>query len=157
MIFNLFIFFMIYLQLNLKFELIFYLQKTLYFTHGKGDCIMDVRIKEVRKEFGDTLQSLARKIDYDYSNLSKVERGIYTPSLELLNKIAEVYKIEIIDLLCTSTSDTPKNVSLEQKSTSERYLLSLDGEQISEDELDFLIHSVRIFRDKLNKFKNNNK
>ncbi|MEM5611358.1 helix-turn-helix transcriptional regulator [Bacillus thuringiensis] len=63
---------------------------------------MQVRIKEIRKNFGDTLQSLAHKIDYDYSNLSKVERGIYTPSLELLYKIADVYNIEITDLLCQS-------------------------------------------------------
>lgn len=52
---------------------------------------MRTRIKEVRNQFGDTLQSLSQKIDYDYSNLSKIERGIYKPSLELLDKIATVY------------------------------------------------------------------
>ncbi|TJZ99912.1 helix-turn-helix transcriptional regulator [Bacillus thuringiensis] len=118
---------------------------------------MQVRIKEVRKEFGDTLQSLAHKIEYDYSNLSKVERGIYTPSLELLWKIADVYKIEITDLLCKPNLNEKKNVSLEQQSTSEKYLLSLDGKQISEDELEFLIQSVRIFRDKLKKYKETSK
>lgn len=60
---------------------------------------MYVKVKEIRKKYGDTLQSLSKKIDYDYSNLSKVGRGIYTPSLELLNKIAEVYQINITDLL----------------------------------------------------------
>ncbi|EEM44442.1 transcriptional regulator [Bacillus thuringiensis serovar pakistani str. T13001] len=123
----------------------------------QGGYIMQVRIKEIRKNFGDTLQSLAHKIDYDYSNLSKVERGIYTPSLELLYKIADVYNIEITDLLCQSHLHDKKNVSLEQQNTSEKYLLSLDGKQISEDELEFLIQSVRIFRDKLKKYKETNK
>ncbi|KXY36100.1 helix-turn-helix domain-containing protein [Bacillus sp. FSL K6-0067] len=117
---------------------------------------MHVRIKEIRKKFGDTLQNLAQKIDYDYSNLSKVERGIYTPSLELLSKIAEVYEIDITDLLCSSKLNNKKNVSLEQTSISEGYLLSLDGEQISEDKLEFLIQSIRIFRDTLKKLKDNN-
>ncbi|CDN39599.1 helix-turn-helix domain-containing protein [Bacillus thuringiensis] len=53
---------------------------------------MHVRIKEIRKEFGDTLQNLAQKIDYDYSNLSKVERGIYTPSLEFLIQSIRIFR-----------------------------------------------------------------
>ncbi|HDR8464815.1 TPA: helix-turn-helix transcriptional regulator, partial [Bacillus cereus] len=111
------------------------------------------RIKEIRKQFGDTLQSLACKIDYDYSNLSKVERGVYTPSLELLNKIANVYKIEITDLLYQPELHDKKNIALEYKNISENYSLQLDGKQISEDELEFLIQSVRLFRHKLEKYK----
>ncbi|WP_242266501.1 helix-turn-helix transcriptional regulator [Bacillus cereus group sp. BfR-BA-01327] len=117
---------------------------------------MHVKIKEVRKEFGDTLQSLANKIDYDYSNLSKVERGIYTPSLELLNKIAMVYKIEIADLLDPLNLNRKKYLPLEKQCISENFLLSLDGEKISEDELEFLIQSVRIFRNTLKKYSENN-
>ncbi|WP_410255766.1 helix-turn-helix domain-containing protein [Bacillus cereus] len=48
---------------------------------------MNSKIKELRKKNGDTLKSLAEKINYDYSNLSKIERGIYTPSLTLLKKL----------------------------------------------------------------------
>ncbi|MED3080154.1 helix-turn-helix transcriptional regulator [Bacillus wiedmannii] len=117
---------------------------------------MHVKIKEVRKEFGDTLQSLANKIDYDYSNLSKVERGIYTPSLELLNKIAKVYKIEIADLLDQPNLNRKKYIPLEKQCISENFLLSLDGEKISEDELVFLIQSVRIFRNTLKNYSENN-
>ncbi|MBG0967841.1 MULTISPECIES: helix-turn-helix domain-containing protein [Bacillus] len=116
---------------------------------------MEVRIKEVRKKFGDTLQGLAEKIDYDYSNLSKVERGVYTPSLELLSKIADVYKIEITDLLIVSNLNNIKKISLEDNLEAKNYALSLDGETVSEDELDFLIQSIRIFRQKLQKYKDN--
>ncbi|ANS52302.1 transcriptional regulator [Bacillus thuringiensis] len=116
---------------------------------------MKVRIKEVRKKFGDTLQGLAEKVNYDYSNLSKVERGVYTPSLELLTKIASVYKIEITDLLILSTSDNKKKIYLEDNIEAKNYALSLDGENVSDDELDFLIQSIRIFRQKLQKYKEN--
>ncbi|KXY83670.1 helix-turn-helix transcriptional regulator [Bacillus sp. FSL W7-1294] len=40
---------------------------------------MRFKIKETRKKFGDTLQSLAKKVEYDYSNLSKIERGSINP------------------------------------------------------------------------------
>ncbi|MDA2639265.1 helix-turn-helix transcriptional regulator [Bacillus cereus] len=115
---------------------------------------MDIKIKEVRKSFGDTLQSLAEKINYDYSNLSKVERGIYTPSLELLDKIAQVYEINIADLLDPKNSKIAK-VNLDLHKSESQYELKLDGIQISEDELDFLIQSVRIFRHKLKKYTDN--
>lgn len=113
---------------------------------------MQVRIKEVRKKFGDTLQSLSEKIDYDYSNLSKVERGIYAPSLELLHKIANVYNIDITDLLILENSYTKKKIPLENTNISEDYSFSIDGQKLSEDEIDILIQSIRIFRNKLNKY-----
>ena len=50
------------------------------------------KIKELRKKNKDTLKQLAEKVDYDYSNLSKVERGKYTASVELLKKITETAK-----------------------------------------------------------------
>ncbi|PEZ46195.1 transcriptional regulator [Bacillus thuringiensis] len=113
---------------------------------------MQIRIKEIRKQFGDTLQSLSEKIDYDYSNLSKVERGIYAPSLELLHKIASVYNIDITDLLILETSYNKKKIPLENTTISEGYLFSVDGQKLSEDEIDFLVQSIRIFRNKLNKY-----
>lgn len=117
---------------------------------------MHIKIKEVRKEFGDTLQSLAHKINYDYSNLSKVERGIYTPSLDLLDKIAKVYNIDITDLLDQPNLNNKKKVPLEKQCISEKYLLSLDGKQISQSELEFLIQSIRAFRHTLKNYKEKN-
>lgn len=56
--------------------------------HFVGD-----KIKQLRKENKDTLKSLAEKIDYDWSNLSKIERGVYGTSIDILKKIAEVYNV----------------------------------------------------------------
>ncbi len=96
---------------------------------------MRTRIKEVRNQFGDTLQSLSQKIDYDYSNLSKIERGIYKPSLELLDKIATVYNINT--LLVSDDTTHPLHL------TETPQPLFLDGQQLSKEELDLLIQSIR--------------
>ena len=110
---------------------------------------MYVRIKEIRTRFGDTLQNLAKKINYDYSNLSKVERGVYAPSLELLYKIARVYDINISELLISYKSmdilDLEKNIDT----------IRVDGQQISQEELMFLIQSIRIFRQTIKKYNQN--
>lgn len=114
---------------------------------------MELRLKEIRITNGDTLQGLARKIDYDYSNLSKVERGIYTPSLELLNKIALTYNVELTDLFAPSHFKQQKEISLENISANNKYNLSLDNEVLSENELDLFVQSIRIFRNKLKDYK----
>lgn len=114
---------------------------------------MLLKLKEIRMTNGDTLQSLAKKINYDYSNLSKVERGIYTPSLELLNKIALTYNIELTDLFDSSYFKHPKDISLEDIQTNTKYNLSLDNEVLSDNELDLFVQSIRIFRNKLKDYK----
>ncbi|MGR5864740.1 helix-turn-helix domain-containing protein [Bacillus cereus] len=50
-------------------------------------------------------------MDYDYSNLSKIERGIYKPSLELLDKIATVYNININTLLVSDDTTHPLHLT----------------------------------------------
>lgn len=57
---------------------------------------MDIgtKIRILRTENNDTLQSLSEKIEYDKSNLSKIERGKYDIPVDLLQKIIDVYKID---------------------------------------------------------------
>ncbi|MGH0945615.1 helix-turn-helix domain-containing protein [Bacillus mycoides] len=107
---------------------------------------MQLRIKETRKKFGDTLQSLAKKIDYDYSNLSKIERGVYSPSLDLLNKIATVYNIEISDLIVQSNSVSKKILDIEDSEILKYYTITLNEEVISKEELEFLVQTLKILR-----------
>lgn len=114
---------------------------------------MQLKIKEMRMKHGDTLQNLAQKIDYDYSNLSKVERGIYNPSLELLNKIALAYNVELTDLFDSSDLKQQKYIPLESIGSNNTYHLSLDNEALSDNELDLFVQSIRIFRNKLKDYK----
>ena len=107
---------------------------------------MYLKIKETRKKFGDTLQSLAKKINYDYSNLSKVERGVYTPTLDLLHKIATVYNMEICDLIVHSNVANKKILDIENMEVFQNYTLTLNNEEISKEELVFLIQTLKILR-----------
>ncbi|HEQ3529530.1 helix-turn-helix domain-containing protein [Bacillus cereus] len=105
---------------------------------------MRFKIKETRIKFGDTLQSLAEKINYDYSNLSKIERGVYTPTVDLLQKIATVYNVEICDLIVHSNVGSKKKLDIEDTVLLTYY--TLNEEEISKEELMFLIQTLKIMR-----------
>ncbi len=53
------------------------------------------RIREIRKKNKDTLEDLGKKIDFNYSNLSKIERGDRNPTLEILRSICEIYDVPL--------------------------------------------------------------
>ncbi|MCQ6531045.1 helix-turn-helix domain-containing protein [Bacillus mycoides] len=107
---------------------------------------MPFKIKETRKRFGDTLQGLAEKIDYDYINLSKIERGLYAPSLDLLHKIATVYNIEITDLIVQSDLTSKEILDIGDMELLHYYTCTLNEEEISKEELAFLIQTIKIMR-----------
>ncbi|PEP84726.1 helix-turn-helix domain-containing protein [Bacillus toyonensis] len=107
---------------------------------------MRFKIKEARKQAGDTLQILAKKIDYDYSNLSKIERGLYTPSVHLLHKIADVYNMEIRDLIVHSNVASKKVLDIEDMELLQYYTFTLNEEEILKEELVFLIQTLKIMR-----------
>lgn len=113
------------------------------------------KIKDIRKKNGDTLKNLAQKINYDYSNLSKIERGLYEPSLSLLQKIADVYNINVSYLL-NGHDHTPEEISfiesldLCSEELSKNYELLLDGKKLSEAELELMIEIIRKLRMAIN-------
>lgn len=113
-----------------------------------------LKIKKLRKERKDTLKSLAEKIDYDWSNLSKVERGIYTASLELLRKIVEVYGINpnyFFDGLTDSEGKLGKLVVEEDAdihTIKEKFKLVVDGVEATDDEITAAIRLIRQIRPK---------
>jgi transcriptional regulator with XRE-family HTH domain len=113
-----------------------------------------LKIKEIRKLNGDTLKELASKINYDYSNLSKIERGVYSPSLSLLTKIANVYSVKVRDLFESQTDyytqeeeSLIKDIDISLNEISKMYRIEIDGEKITEEELKFIVSTIRILRD----------
>lgn len=61
------------------------------------------RIALLRTEQGLSRQELAERVDVHYQTIGFIERGDYSPSLELAFKIAEVFDVE----LTTIFSDKP--------------------------------------------------
>ena len=116
-----------------------------------------MRIKEIRKKNGDTLKELAAKINYDYSNLSKIERGVYSPSISLLRKIAAVYGVDLVNLLDVTEEYTMDedslmyDLDLSSEELLKKYTLILDGQKVTEEEINFIINTLRILRDTVQK------
>lgn len=53
------------------------------------------KIKDLRHRKGYTLEELGEKINFNFSNLSKIERGLRSPTLELIEKLAEFYHVPL--------------------------------------------------------------
>jgi transcriptional regulator with XRE-family HTH domain len=53
------------------------------------------RIRDLRTKNGDSLEELGKKLNFNYSNLSKIERGVRSPSVELLEQVAKLYDVKI--------------------------------------------------------------
>ncbi len=69
------------------------------------------RIALLRTEQGLSRQDLAERVDVNYQTIGFIERGDYSPSLELAFKIAEVFGVEFTDIF----SDKPFKPLIERK------------------------------------------
>ncbi|QOY34900.1 helix-turn-helix domain-containing protein [Anaerobacillus isosaccharinicus] len=53
------------------------------------------KIKDLRLKHGMTLKELGDAIEFNYSNLSKIERGHRKPAIEFLQRLAHYFKVEM--------------------------------------------------------------
>jgi transcriptional regulator with XRE-family HTH domain len=53
------------------------------------------RIKELREKRNLTLKDLGEAINFNFSNLSKVERGTRKPTIELLESLSAYFNVDI--------------------------------------------------------------
>lgn len=56
--------------------------------------LLGKRIKELRKNKGFTQELLSEKVGIDPKHLSRIECGVNSPSLDLLNKISKVLNVD---------------------------------------------------------------
>ena len=78
------------------------------------------RIKEIRKSRGLTQEQLSEMIDIETSSLSGIESGRFYPSLHVLEKIAQVFEVELIEFFKLSTVNLPENLDKEILNIIER-------------------------------------
>lgn len=53
------------------------------------------KIRYLRTKNGHTLEELGNKLNFNYSNLSKIERGARKPTLEMLEDVAKIYGVPV--------------------------------------------------------------
>lgn len=114
--------------------------------HFVGD-----KIKKLRKENKDTLKSLAEKIDYDWSNLSKIERGVYGTSIDILKKIAEVYNVNPNYFFGDNYTESEVEILLEKDLTPDELkkkfnFIMPDGVPATEEEIETMVKYAMALR-----------
>jgi transcriptional regulator with XRE-family HTH domain len=57
------------------------------------------RIKELRESKGMSQQELAAKLDYEKSNMSRLESGLINPRIATLQKVAKALDVALPELL----------------------------------------------------------
>jgi transcriptional regulator with XRE-family HTH domain len=123
---------------------------------------MIYKIKELRKKNGDTLKDLSSKLNYDYSNLSKIERGMYEPSLGLLRKIADIYNVNMNYFFPEDNGYTSEETNfigeldICHEELFNKYNLVLDGKNLSKTELELVIDIIRKLRITIDEYKSEN-
>lgn len=116
---------------------------------------MSIRLKLLRKKLGVTLEALAEKSGMTKSYLSKVERGLNTPSIAAALKLAKALNVKVEELFAEDS------ISLDSYSlvrSDQRQSLAANGQvpgyavlahQVSERNLlPFIIYPAREFSDK---------
>jgi transcriptional regulator with XRE-family HTH domain len=120
---------------------------------------MNYRIKELRKKHRDTLKDLASKLNYDSSNLSKIERGMYEPSIGLLRKVAEIYNVNMNYFFpehngySSEETNFMGELDICREELVKKYNLMLDGKKLSQTELELVINIIRKLRITIDEYK----
>lgn len=108
------------------------------------------KIRKLRRENKDTLKSLSEKIDFDFSNLSKVERGKYGVSHELLQSLVDLYGVDPKYFFGGNFTEAEGKVLLEEdlspSALKEKYHFNVDGTDATEEEIMEAVRLIRLVR-----------
>jgi len=58
-----------------------------------------INVRRVRLERGMTIEELADEVGLAYTYVGQIERGRRNPTLDVVERIATIFKIEPLDLL----------------------------------------------------------
>jgi transcriptional regulator with XRE-family HTH domain len=58
-----------------------------------------LKIREIRENKGMTIQELSDKLNIEYNNLIRIEKGRTNPTIGTLYKVSETLNVSIIELI----------------------------------------------------------
>lgn len=112
-----------------------------------------LKIKQIRKENKDSLKTLAAKLDHDWSNLGKMERGERAIPISLLVKIGEIYDVKASYFFEGFTEsegellDDSDNMELKEVKEKYDFVRNMDT-PVTDDEIIEAILLIRYLRQK---------
>lgn len=84
-------------------------------------------IRRLRKQQGMTLAELAQRCDSHVGNLSRIERGLAKPSLELLYRLAEALNLAVTDIFSIAER---KHLDTKQDALNAAFVLLPDADRV---------------------------
>lgn len=112
--------------------------------------VVGEKIRKIRKENKDTLKSLAKKINYDWSSLSKIERGEREVTFDLLSKIIDLYGVNPKYFFSEGFTDAEGRLLIEEdlspSSLKEKYNFEIDGVEATDEEIKEAVRLIRYLR-----------
>lgn len=103
------------------------------------------KIKDLRIAHDETLSELGSKINFNYSNLSKIERGERKPTIELLEQISRIYNVPISFFF--------KEEKFQEQLMDPKWLKTIDyikSKGYEPEEVEKIIDFIEIIREKRN-------
>ena len=73
---------------------------------SKSKKLLGIRVRHMRKKNGLSQEAFAELIGIDPNSVSRIECGVHYPSLDTLEKITIVLKVEMRDMFLFSNKET---------------------------------------------------
>lgn len=112
-------------------------------------------MRKLRKNKKLTLRDVAEKLGVSHSYLSKIERGVTNPSLKMIKSFSEFFDVDqsyffTDDKNLETFTDAEKQLVFERDLSIENlrknYNLTLDGEEVSDDEINVMLEVLKAYR-----------
>lgn len=110
------------------------------------------KIKKLRIERKLTMRELGEKIGVTHAHISKMESGINSPSVDLLEKLSKLFHIDMTYFFSDDKdfTDTEKDIinerDLSLESLKGNYNLEVDGKPATDEEIEKMIEYIKIYR-----------
>lgn len=109
------------------------------------------KINKLRVDKKLSMRELGEKIGVSHAHISKLEKGINGPSVDLLEKIAQYFNIDISyffskEEFTEAEQDIIQEQDLSLESLKEKYNLEIDGKPASEEEIEEMIKHIKLYR-----------
>lgn len=111
------------------------------------------KIKTLRTDKKLSMRELGDKLGVSHAHISKLEKGINSPSMDLLEKIAQFFNIDVSyffskeeDMFTKDEGDIINEQDLSLESLKGKYNLEIDGKPATEEEIEEMIKHIKLFR-----------
>ncbi|WP_026572472.1 helix-turn-helix domain-containing protein [Bacillus sp. UNC438CL73TsuS30] len=111
-----------------------------------------LKINKLRTEKKLSMRELGEKIGVSHAHISKLEKGINAPSVDLLEKIAQCFDIDVSyffskdDLFDENENKLIYERNLSLESLKDKYNLEVDGKPATDEEIKEMIKHVKLYR-----------